>query len=107
MSEDKALKVMESKVREAMNSCPQAKEVLARMFGEQIQPPPPRIQRGDIVCGRGKHDGRDIHDYYGVVIDSFSPYVVKFFHWNKGWYANSAHWSVPAEKLELVYRPEK
>jgi len=109
MSDDKELKVMESRVREAMNSCPDAAEVLDIMFGEQLGPPPPTpdIQKGDIVRGKGKQDGLNIDGFYGLVTDSSSECHVVFFNWGQGWGQDKAHWGVPGEKLELVYRPEK
>ena len=108
MSEDKELKVMESRVREAMNSCPDAQEVFETLFGEQLGPPsPPKFQKGDIVCGKGEHSGATIDNHYGIVTDDTSPFDVLFFKWRKGWGENSDHWEVPEEKLELVYRPEK
>ena len=111
MSEDKELKVMESRVREAMKSCPDAKEVLETLFGEQLgglsKPSAPTIQEGDIVRGKGTHDDQNIDGFYGLAKDSSSPHHIIFFNWENGWGNNRAHWGVPKEKLELVYRPEK
>ncbi len=46
---DKELKVMESKVREAMGSCSEAQRVLQFLFNSQLTPPEQEFEVGDIV----------------------------------------------------------
>ena len=106
---DKELKVMESKVREVMETCPQTKAALDTLFGEQF--PPPKLQIGDIVRGKGKYSGEKIDGYYGVIQDQVSVpthgslMAVLFFDRGRGWGRKEAYWNVPVEQLELVYRP--
>jgi hypothetical protein len=46
MPEDKTLTVLESKVREAMEACPEVKKTLATIFGDQLTPEMPEMKSG-------------------------------------------------------------
>ena len=114
MSEDKELKVMESRVREAMDSCPQAKVILQTLFGEQLTTAP-GLQVGDIV--QYVKQGMPANNCMGrIVCQDGSVCGIEFFeniHGNNlsvggGPRVPDGHgWFGDTSELRFIYRPIK
>lgn len=111
---DKELKVMESKVREAMGSCSEARGVLQFLFNSQLTPPEQEFEVGDVVALLKDFDWLKADDRGVVVIkDDMGVY------WNRkhphgygahdcrGYCPHGYGWYVKGAKLELVSRPKK
>ena len=110
---DKELKVMESKVREAMGSCSEAKGVLQFLFNSQLTPPEQEFEVGDIVClacrigstPEGSQGIFKLHEEDGLhCIELFSPGTDQDCNGrtqkNHGLYVRS-------QNLKLIFRPKK